>query len=290
MSAWLRRITTFTLGCIFLLQSQLTFAASKLNLHKGVTPVAHEIYHLHMIVLWVCVAIGVIVFGIMLFAMIFHRKSKGHKASEFHESVFVEILWTVVPFLILFGLAIPATKVLINMYNTDDSAITVKVTGYQWKWGYDYINEGISFISNLKTDQDEVYNKTVKNDHYLLDVDNELVLPVGKKIRFLTTSNDVIHSFYIPEFGLKKDAIPGFINETWAIIEKPGIYRGQCAELCGANHGYMPVVVRAVSPEAYAKWVQEKTQVKQPQVQTSETNNNAPSEEETNQAAQTNNT
>jgi cytochrome c oxidase subunit 2 len=228
-----------------------------LNMRPGVTPVSHEVYHLHMAILWVCVAIGVVVFGTMFISILRHRKSRGAVAAQFHESTLIEILWTIIPFVILVSIAIPATKTLIAMENPSDADLTIKVTGYQWRWRYDYPDSGISFFSNLSTPQDEIDNKAPKGKEYLLQVDHPLVLPINKKVRFLTTGNDVIHSWWVPALGWKKDAIPGYINESWARIEKPGTYRGQCAELCGKGHGFMPIVVVAKTEADYAKWVKE---------------------------------
>lgn len=246
-----------------LLLSTLVFshpalAAYTLNMTKGVTPVSAEIHQLHMIIFWICVAIGVAVFSVMIYAMIRHRKSIGHQPAPFHESTLVEIIWSVIPFIILIAMAIPATRVLIIMDDTTESDITIKATGHRWFWQYEYLDNDINFFSYLSTPDDEMKNFAAKNEHYLLEVDEHLVVPVGKKIRFLTTSNDVIHAWWVPALGLKKDAIPGFINEIWAKIETPGIYRGQCAELCGAKHGYMPIVVEAKSEEDYNKWVEER--------------------------------
>jgi cytochrome c oxidase subunit 2 len=228
-----------------------------LNLPRGVTPISQDAYHMHMLIFWVCVAIGVVVFGAMIISMIKHRKSKGAVPAQFHESTTVEILWTIVPFLILVGMAIPATKALVAMEDTSNADLSIKVTGYQWKWSYDYIDDGISFISSLATPKDQIYNRQDKGDHYLLEVDNPLVVPVNKKVRLLITANDVIHAWWVPELGMKKDAIPGFINEMWFKIEKEGIYRGQCAELCGKDHGFMPIVVVAKNDSDYQQWVAE---------------------------------
>lgn len=227
------------------------------NMTPGVTNVSRDIYGLHMIIFWVCVVIGVVVFGVMFWSILAHRKSKGYKPANFHEHTWVEILWTIVPFVILVAMAIPATATLLTMYNTDEADIDVRITGYQWKWKYDFVNEKFGFFSNLATPQDEIRNRQAKNDNYLLEVDNPLVLPVGKKVRFLVTANDVIHSWWVPALGVKKDAIPGYINETWARIEEPGIYRGQCTELCGTNHGFMPIVVKAVPQAEYDDWAQQ---------------------------------
>lgn len=232
-----------------------------LNLTQGVTPTSKDVFQLHMLILWICVAIGVVVFGAIAYSIINHRKSKGHGASEFHESAAVEAVWTVIPFLILVGMAIPATRTLLAMEDTSNPDMTVKITGYQWKWRYEYLDDGIDFYSNL----DQVSNDArrlgsgvdpASVEHYLLDVDNRVVLPTNTRIRFVITAADVIHAWWIPQFGWKKDAIPGFVNEAWTYIDEPGVYRGQCAELCGKDHGFMPIVVEAVPPEQYNEWVQ----------------------------------
>jgi cytochrome c oxidase subunit 2 len=234
---------------------------NQLNMSPGVTSSGQAIYDLHMAILWICVVIGVLVFGVMFYSIIYHRKSKGYKASNFHESTKVEIAWTVVPFFILIAMAVPATSTLIEVYDTDEAEMDILVTGYQWKWKYEYLNENgenVSFFSNLRTPQDEIYNTEEKGEHYLLEVDEPMVIPVDTKVRFLVTANDVIHSWWVPELAVKRDAIPGFINETWTRAEKEGIYRGQCAELCGKDHGFMPVVVNVVSKEEYASWLEDK--------------------------------
>jgi cytochrome c oxidase subunit 2 len=241
----------------------LTFCAKAgpdhwgMNMHKGVTPISHDMYGLHMIALWVCVAIGVIVFGVMIYSILHHRKSKGHQAANFHDNDKLEILWTIVPFLILIGLAIPATEVLIRQKDTAHSDVTIKIVGYQWKWEYEYLDQGIRFFSNLSTPYNQIQNKQPKSPWYLLEVDHPMVLPVNKKIRFLVTSNDVVHSWWVPDLGIKRDAIPGFMHEAWARIDKIGTYRGQCAELCGINHGFMPIVVKVVSEQEFEQWVNE---------------------------------
>ncbi len=250
---WLKLNRLFLL--IALGFSSIAQGMPQFNMTRGVTPISHDIFHLHMTIFWICTAIAVVVFGVMFIAILKHRKSQGHQASHFHESTAVEIIWTIIPFLILIAMAIPATKVLIRLEDAKNPDINIKVTGIQWKWQYDYIDEGFSFISNLKTPEEEIKNLKPKNPNYLLEVDNEVVVPINKKIRFLTTAQDVIHSWWVPALGVKKDSIPGFINETWALIEEPGVYRGQCAELCGRNHGFMPIVVRAVSETEYAEWV-----------------------------------
>ncbi len=231
-----------------------------LNLMEGVTSISKDVYGLHMLVLWVCVFIGIVVFGAMFYSIYFHRKSRGYKASNFHESTKVEIIWTIIPTVILILLAIPATKVMLEMDDTKDSEMTIKVTGWQWKWEYEYLDSGIRFFSSL----DEASNKarqlnsgidprTVPN--YLLEVDKPLVVPINTKIRFLFTAADVIHSWWVPDLGWKKDTIPGFINEAWTSVEKAGTYRGQCTELCGKDHGFMPIVVIAMEKADYAAWV-----------------------------------
>lgn len=242
-----------------------------LNLTRGATSYANVVYDLHMLVLGLCVVIGVVVFGAILYSVIAFRKSAGAKAAQWHESTKVEILWTIIPFLILIGMAVPATHALIMMENVSNADMTIKVTGYQWKWHYQYLDEGINFFSALADDSNlarqlksGVDPKTVPN--YLLEVDQHLVVPVGKKIRFLTTAGDVIHAWWVPALGWKRDAVPGFINESWANIHTPGTYRGQCAELCGKDHGFMPIVVDALSAEDYAAWVTKMKAATQPAV------------------------
>jgi cytochrome c oxidase subunit 2 len=244
------------------LASGTALADYALNLTEGVTPTSHRVYELHMAILYIVTAIGVVVFGVMGWSIFHHRKSKGAVAHQFHHSTITEIIWTTVPILILVVIAVPATKTLIFMEQTGDAEMTIKVTGYQWKWKYDYLDEGISFFSALHQDSNEARQmdsgidpNTVEN--YLLDVDKPLVLPVETKIRILTTAADVIHAWWVPDLGWKRDAIPGFINDNWTYIEEPGVYRGQCAELCGKDHGYMPIVLNAVSKEEYAAWVEE---------------------------------
>ena len=242
--------------------SQLTLADEVerwgVNMTQGVTAVSQEIYGLHMDIFWWCVAIGVVVFGVMFYTMIAHRKANGAKASNFHESTFLEILWTVVPIIILVIMVIPATKTLIKVYDTSEPDLDVVVTGYQWKWKYEYLNEDVSFFSSLSTPSDQIRNLAPKGPNYLLEVDQELVIPVKKKVRFLITANDVIHAWWVPDLAVKKDAIPGFINESWTYIDEPGTYRGQCAELCGKDHGFMPIVVRAVPQEEFDSWMAKK--------------------------------
>ena len=233
-----------------------------LNMTTGVTQTSQGVYDIHMTIFWICVAIGVVVFGAMIYSIINHRKSKGVVPAQFHESTTMEIVWTIIPIVILVSMAVPATKTLLAMEDTSDADMSIKVTGIQWKWKYDYLDEGISFISSLHPEHNKVRELKSGGDptqfeHYLKDVDNPLVIPVGKKIRFLITGNDVIHSWWVPDLGWKKDAIPGFVNEAWAKVDKPGVYRGKCAELCGKDHGFMPIVVVAKSEADYATWVAE---------------------------------
>lgn len=244
------------------LVNQRVLADYVYNMTPGVTEISRGIHSLHMTIFWICVVVGVLVFSVMFYAIIYHRKSRGVEVANFHESTLVEIIWTLIPFAILIGMAIPATHMLIKMNDTrTDSEITIKITGYQWYWGYEYLGEGVNLISRLSTPQDQIHNRDIKGKHYLLEVDQHLVVPIGKKIRFLTTANDVIHSWWVPDLGIKKDAIPGFINEAWARIETAGLYRGQCAELCGVNHGFMPIVVEATSNEAYETWLSQQKQL-----------------------------
>ena len=228
----------------------------KLNMPVGVTPISRDVYDLHMLILWICVIIGIIVFGAMFISIFLHRQSVGHKPAHFHHSTFAEIVWTIVPFVILVSCAIPATYTLIKMENTSDPDLTIRVTGYQWLWKYEYVDDGVTFYSSLApTSRAAIYKDPWKVDHYLLEVDHPVVVPVGKKIRFELTSGDVIHAWWVPALGMKKDAIPGYINEIWAVIEQPGTYRGQCAELCGKDHGFMPIVVEAKSDDEYKQWL-----------------------------------
>lgn len=243
-----------------------------LNMPQGVTEISNEVYTLHMRIFYICCVIGIAVFGVMIYSMYTHRKSKGAKPADFHESTTVEIVWTVVPLVILIVMAIPAARVLIKMEDFSDSEMSIKVTGYQWRWQYEYLDSGVAFYSQLAPehnlarqmgadiDIDATFSESAKNNTsdsgvYLKEVDNELVVPVGKKIRFLHTAADVIHSWWVPDLAVKKDAIPGFINENWARIEEPGVYRGKCAELCCRDHGFMPIVVRAVPQEEFDAWI-----------------------------------
>lgn len=254
MQYW-KHITRLVLLFGLTLVGPVALADYKLNMTPGVTPISHEMYGLHMMVLWICVAIGIVVFSIMFYAIIRHRKSRGYQPASFHENTKLEILWAIIPFVILIALAIPATNVLINMYNDDDPDVNILITGYQWKWKYDYLDDGFSFYSNLSTPIAQIMNEAPKGENYLLEVDKPLVLPVNKKIRFIVTAADVIHSWWVPDFGIKRDAIPGYAHQVWARIEKPGIYRGQCAELCGINHGFMPIVVEVKTEADYQTWL-----------------------------------
>jgi len=240
-------------------------AAWELNMPRGVTQISRDTYDLHMTIFWWVVAIGVVVFGVMLWSIINHRKSNGAKPASFHESTKVEIVWTLIPFAILIMMAIPATRVLTDAYDTSGSELDIQITGYQWRWEYTYMRENmdeeeVSFFSILSTSREEISNDIDKSENYLLDVDRPLVIPTDTRIRFLMTSADVIHSWWVPDFAIKKDTIPGFINETWTVVDEPGIYRGQCAELCGMEHGFMPIVVHALPPEEYQAWYAEQQQ------------------------------
>lgn len=236
-------------------------AAWELNMPRGVTEISRQTYDLHMIIFWVCVVIGVVVYGVLFYSLIMHRKSKGAKAASFHESTAVEIAWTAIPFVILIAMAIPSTKVLTEIYDSSESDLDIMITGYQWRWQYTYMDddgEEVSFFSSLTTPSDQIYGLEEKGENYLLEVDEPMVIPIGKKVRFLMTSADVIHSWWVPEFSVKRDAIPGFINESWVRVEELGTYRGQCTELCGKDHGFMPVVVDVVSEADFDIWYKEK--------------------------------
>lgn len=263
-----KRLQSLMLGASFLAAGMPSWAVTdspggpavrQLNFHEPVTQIAEQIYSLHTLMLIICLVIFVAVFGVMFYSIFKHRKSLGHKSATFHESTAVEIAWTVVPFLIVIGMALPATKTVVAMKDTSNADITIKATGMQWKWGYNYLNgegEGINFLSNLSTPREQIVDNTIaKNENYLIEVDNPVVVPVNKKIRIVLTANDVIHAWMIPAFGVKQDAIPGFVRDTWFKAEKIGTYRGQCAELCGKDHAFMPIVVNVVSDEDYKAWV-----------------------------------
>ena len=238
-----------------------TGEASSLNLRRGATDISGQVYDLHMLMFFICVGIAVVVFGVMFASMYLHRKSRGAKPANFHENVKVEIAWTVVPFLILIFMAVPAANTLIAMEDTSEADMTVLVTGSQWKWHYKYMDKDVEFYSLLATQREQIANKFEKTENYLLEVDRPLVIPTGQKVRFLITSDDVIHSWWVPDFAVKKDANPGFINEAWANVNEPGVYRGQCAELCGKDHGYMPIVVIAKEPAEFEAWIGEQESI-----------------------------
>jgi len=230
-------------------------AESKYNLPTPQTRVAKDIFDLHILIMWVCVAIFVVVFSVMFYSIWKHRKSVGHKPAQFHENHKLEIVWTIIPFVILVGMAVPSTKTILYMRDVSNPDMTVKVTGYQWKWEYDYPGDGIKLLSTLSTPREQINNQAAKGEHYLLEVDNPMVVPVGKKVRLMITANDVIHSWWVPAFGIKQDAIPGYIKEAWFKADNVGTYRGVCAELCGKDHGFMPIVVEVKSQADYDKWV-----------------------------------
>ena len=231
---------------------------STINLPAPKTAIATEMYDLHIFIMWVCVFIFIGVFGTQLYSIINHRKSKGYKAANFHHSTTVEVIWTVIPFMILIAMGYPATQTVIDMKDTSTPDITIKATGYQWQWGYDYLTgegEGISFFSKMSTPREQIRNKAPKGENYMMEVDNNMVVPVGKKIRIITTANDVIHAWSVQQLGVKQDAIPGFIRDAWFKAEKPGIYRGVCSELCGKEHAFMPIVVEVMEHDKYSQWV-----------------------------------
>ncbi|MDO8788937.1 MAG: cytochrome c oxidase subunit II [Sulfuritalea sp.] len=238
--------------------SNIASAAWEFGLQDPMTATARHVYELHSLLLWVIVVIFIGVFAVVTWSIIFHRKSKGHKAADFHDNTTVEIVWTIVPTLILIAIAFPATSTLVQMRDTSQPELTIKATGYQWKWGYEYVTgdaAGVKYMSVLSTPREQIENKSPKGEHYLLEVDRPLVVPVGKKVRMLLTASDVIHTWSVPAFAVKADAVPGFLRDTWFRAEKEGTYRGQCSELCGKDHGFMPVVVEVVSVEKYAAWV-----------------------------------
>ena len=232
-----------------------------LNMPRGITEISRQTYDLHMVIFWVCVAIGVVVYGILFWSLIAYRKSKGAKPASFHESTTIEIIWTALPFVILIAMAVPSTKVLTEIYDSSESELDIMITAYQWRWQYTYLDdsgEEVSFFSSLSTPAEQINNLAEKGENYLLEVDEPLVIPANKKVRFLITAADVIHSWWVPDFAVKKDAIPGFINESWVIAEETGTYRGQCTELCGKDHGFMPVVVEVVEPAEFDAWYAQK--------------------------------
>lgn len=240
--------------------SGAVWADYQLNLREPQSALARDVYDLHTMINLVCLAIFVVVFGAMFYSIWKHRKSQGHQAAHFHESTTVEIIWTIIPFFILIGMAYPATKAVIAMKDTSNPDMTIKVTGYQWKWEYDYLKDGVKFFSTISTPREQIENKQAKGEHYLLEVDEPLVVPVGKKVRVLLTAGDVIHAWWIPELAVKQDAIPGFIRDAWFKSETTGTFRGQCVELCGKDHAFMPIVVKVVTQEEYDAWLASKKQ------------------------------
>lgn len=232
-------------------------AAKEYSLQAPVTPIATEIFDLHTSIMWICALIFVGVFSVMFYSIFAHRKSKGHQAAQFHENTLVEVVWTVIPFLILVVMAIPATRTILAMKDSSVPDLTIKITGSQWKWSYDYLDDGFGYYSNLKTPVAQIEGEEPKGDHYLLEVDEPMVVPADKKIRLLITSSDVIHAWFLPAAGVQQDAIPGFVRDDWMKFDKTGIFRGQCAKICGKEHGFMPIVVEVKSAEDYAKWVAE---------------------------------
>ena len=255
----LRRCGSIAVACS-LLAPVTAFAAWEWNFQPPASPMAQEIIDLHGLIFWICVVIFVGVFGTMFYSLFKHRKSVGHEAVQFHENTTVEIVWTIIPFLILLFMAYPATKTILAAHDTSAPDMTIKITGYQWKWGYDYLQDGFGYYSALATPLAQIENRAPKNEHYLLEVDNPLVVPVDAKVRLLITANDVIHAWWVPALGVKQDAIPGFVRDTWFRADKVGTYRGQCAELCGKEHAYMPIVIEVKSKEDFARWSGEQKQ------------------------------
>jgi cytochrome c oxidase subunit 2 len=263
-----KRLQTLMLGALLMVAGAPCWAVvdspggpavRQMGFQPPATQIAAEVFTLHNWMIGICLAIFVGVFGVMLYSIIKHRKSVGHQAASFHESTAVEIGWTIIPFIIIILMALPATRTVVAMKDTSNADLTIKATGMQWKWGYDYLKgegEGISFLSNLATPREQTVDASkTKNDNYLIEVDNPLVVPINKKIRIVTTANDVIHAWGVPSFSVKQDAIPGFVRDTWFKAEKVGVFRGQCYELCGKDHAFMPIVVNVVSDEDYRKWV-----------------------------------
>lgn len=265
MGKLFRKLLVLLGGVTFIVGSTLAYADYKWNMQEPVTPMATDTVHVHNLFMLICIGIFLLVLGIMIYSIIAHRKDKGFKAATFAgPSTGMQVVWTIIPFLILLYIdfilmGIPAWHAVAMMEDTKtDAQMVIKITASQWRWQYDYPEEGIMFVSSLATPASQIDNSVAKGQHYLLEVDNPLVVPINKKIRFLMTSSDVVHEWWVPAFGVKRNAIPGFIRETWATIEKPGTYRGQCTELCGKGHGFMPIVVEAVSEEKYKEWVASK--------------------------------
>lgn len=251
----LHHLKTKLLGIALALSSVAANAAYDYDLPVPATQLGRDIYDLHVLIMWVCVVIFIVVFGAMFYSILKHRKSVGHKAEHFHENTTIEILWTIIPFFILAGMAYPATKSVLNMKDTGSPDMTIKATAYQWRWEYDYMADGVKFISVLSTPYEQVLNEAPKGEHYLQEVNNPLVVPVGKKIRMVITSGDVIHGFYVPQLGVNQYGIPGFIKDAWFKVDQPGTYRGYCSQICGKEHSYMPIVVEAKSEADYATWL-----------------------------------
>jgi cytochrome c oxidase subunit 2 len=249
------RALAATSGFASMLAAAGALAATQMNMSPGVTPISRAVYDLHATIMWIILVIFIGVFGVMFYSVFKFRRSKGAQAAQFHENTTVEVVWTVIPFLILIFMAWPATSTLLDMRDTSAPDMTLKVTGSQWKWTYDYIEDGFAYTSNLTTPLAQITNAEPKGEHYLLEVDNPMVVPVGKRVRVLITAADVLHAWWVPELGVKQDAIPGFVRDAWFLAERVGTYRGQCAELCGKDHGFMPIVVEVKSQEDYAKWV-----------------------------------
>ena len=258
---FLRNLTkSSSLLLAFLLTPVISADWFALNMTRGITDISNEVFELHMLIFWICVAIGALVFSVMFYSMWAHTKKKNPVPAKFHENHKLEIAWTIIPFLILIAMAVPASKTLVKIYDDEAGDVNIQVTGYQWKWQYKYLEDDVSFFSNLSTDLDEIYNLVPKGENYLQEVDEMVVIPAGKKVRFLITANDVIHSWWVPAFAIKQDAIPGFVNTAWTVVDTPGIYRGKCTELCGKNHGFMPIVVKVVEQDEYDLWVDNKRQ------------------------------
>lgn len=251
----MRTLLVWVAGCWTLAGLSPLALANGWNMPIGVSELSREIYSLHMTIFWICVAIGVVVFGVMFYSLFRFRRSRGAKADNFHENTTVEVLWTAIPLLILVGMAVPATATLVKMYDASDAELDVMITGQQWRWHYEYLGEDVAFTSNLSTPRAQIRGEEARGEHYLLEVDEPLVLPTNRKVRFLMTADDVIHSWWVPDLAVKQDTIPGFINENWVNISEPGIYRGQCAELCGIDHGFMPIVVHAMEGEEFDEWL-----------------------------------
>lgn len=251
-------------GIALTLAPVVASAAYDYDLPVPATQLTKDIYGLHVLIMWVCVAIFVVVFGAMFLSILKHRKSVGHKAEHFHENTTVEILWTIIPFLILAGMAYPATKSVLDMKDSSSPDMTIKATGYQWRWEYDYMADGVKFISVLSTPYEQVMGTAAKGENYLQEVTNPMVVPVGKKVRVVITSGDVIHGFYVPQLGVNQYGIPGFIKDAWFKVDQPGTYRGYCSQICGKEHSYMPIVVEAKSEADYAAWMQQQKAALQP--------------------------